>query len=308
MRQFVWTMPYEPPDIEMTPLLAEQIELRTRNLKKGIVPADTVAVAVGVDTGKRSLHWTASAVLPSGGMHVIEYGVQPVRADEFGVTRGLVDALTKLAGYFDAGWRSESGGTVKPTQVWIDSGWYEHTDAVYQFCSQVNQTMGLRFGAEIYRPTKGYGEGQRAMTRYVAPQPKIKDVVYVGHELHISRVRRNGKILPNVLLVHINSDNWKSEVHQRLAMPKSDPIAITLYESASFAEHAEWSRHITAEKQIEKFVTGRGNVIVWERLDRNNHWLDATYSSVCAGDAILSLRTGKLKERKTLSDLAEGKK
>lgn len=305
-RQFVWTMPYQPPDIEMTPLVAEEIEYRTKSLKKGIVPDDAIAIAVGVDTGKRSLHWTAAAVMPEGGLHIIEYGVHPVRADELGVQRGLVQALTSLADYFNRGWQTESGAKKRPSQVWVDSGWHEHTDAVYQFCIEVNEVLGLPFGSEVYRPTKGYGEGQRYIGRYHAPQKgKDKDVIYYGREFYIAKVRRNGTRVPGVLLVHINSDNWKSEAHQRLSMPKSDPLAITLYEASSYAEHSELSRHLTAERQMEKFVPGKGNVIVWERIDKNNHWLDATYSAVCAGEAILSLKSDKPRERKPLSQLAE---
>jgi phage terminase large subunit GpA-like protein len=303
MRQFVWTLPYEPPDIDLTPLVASDVEQRTRELKKGVVPVDAVAIVVGIDTGKSRLHWTAAAVLPAGGMHVIEYGIQPVRADEFGIVRGLVEALGGLHKYFSRGWTSENGKTVKPSQVWIDSGWYEHTDAVYQFCTEINQQLGLPFGSEVFRPAKGFGEGQRMIGRYVAPEPKIKDIVHVGREFHIAKVRRNGKAVSNVLLVHVNVDNWKSEVHQRLSMPKADPLALTLYEASSFAEHSEWSRHLTSEKQVEKFQPGRGNVIVWERIDRNNHWFDSTCYAVCAGEAILTFK-GKARERKPLTAMA----
>ena len=305
-RQFVWTLPYELPDIDLTPLEAEDVENRTKHLKKGIVPDDAIAITIGIDTGKRALHWTAIAVLPEGGSHVVEYGVQPVRADELGVRRGLLESLTSLSNYFAKGWQTAAGRKQKPSQVWIDSGWHEHTDAVYGFCTEINQAMNLPFGSEIFRPSKGYGEGQRGTGRYLTPQPKIKDVVYVGREFHISRVRRNGRVVGGVFLVHMNSDNWKSETHQRLSMPKADPLAITLYEAASFAEHTEWSKHLTAEKQVEKFMPGRGNVVVWERIDRNNHWLDATYAAVCAGEAILSMRQAKedRKPRQTLSELA----
>src|SRR5690606_15987180 len=113
--------------------------------------------------------------------------------------------------------------------------------------------------------TKGYGEGQRHTTRYIAPGPKRKGVMYLGNEFHIAKVLRNGRTVPGVLLVHMNSDNWKSELHQRLLMPADEPMAVTLYEAASFSEHSEFCRHLTAEKQIEKFIPGRGEVIVWDR-------------------------------------------
>lgn len=35
--------------------------------------------------------------------------------------------------------------------------------------------------------------------------------------------------------------------------------------------------------QTEEFVAGRGVVTKWERIRRNNHWLDALYNACAAG-------------------------
>ena len=305
MRQFVWALPYDPPDVELTPLDPDELMQRTCSLKKGIAPDDTQSITIGVDTGKRVLHWTAFAGTPAGG-RVIEYGKQPVDSDRLGVRAGLITALGKLAEYFQGGWTTPAGQKVGPGQVWIDSGYHEHTDAVYQFCAAANAELNRSVGSEIYRPTKGYGEGQRRMTRYIEPTAKRREVLYIGNQFHIARVKRNGRIVPGVMLVHVNSDHWKSELHQRLMMPPEEPLAITLYEAASFAEHDEFCRHLTAEKQMEKFIEGRGEVIVWDRHDRNNHWLDATYSAVCAAEAMLDdkAKRAAAKPAKTLAELA----
>ncbi len=308
MRQFVWSLPYQPPEIDLTPLDAGEIEKRTSGLKKGIVPDGAVGVVIGVDTGKRALHWTAMAISSDSGGRIIEYGKQPVMADTMGVKAGLIDAFEQLAKYFDSGWQTQAGKTYTPSQVWIDSGWHQHTDAVYQFCEAINSTMGLARGSEIYRPTKGYGEGQRNTTRYIAPSGKNKHILYVGNEFHIAAVVRDGRRLPGVMLVHMNGDNWKSELHQRLMMPPSEPLAITLYESASFAEHREFTEHLVAEKQVEKFIEKRGDVIVWERVNRNNHWLDSSYSAICAGEAVLEFQLASQRkqqqQRPTMEQLA----
>lgn len=301
MRQFVWTMPYDPPEIELTPLEAEDIEKRSSDLKKGIVPDDAVGVTIGIDTGKRALHWTAVAVGQGSGGRVIEYGRQPVLSDKLGVKRALAEALVELSQYFTNGWGKRTGETLKPSQVWIDSGYHEHTDAVYEFCAAINKHMGLQIGAEVYRPSKGYGEGQRLTARYLSPTTKQKGILHIGNEFHIAKVKRNGQTVPGVMLVHMNSDHWKSELHQRLLMPAGEPLAVTLYQAASFSEHSEFAKHVTAEKQVEKFMPGRGTVIVWERIDRNNHWLDSTYSAICAGEAVLSMREKKNQVQEPLS-------
>jgi len=308
MRQFVWTMPYDPPEIELTPLDPQEIEQRVSGLKKGIAPNDTTAITIGVDTGKRALHWTAIATSELGS-RIIEYGKQPVDSDNLGVRKGLITALNNLSGYFSQGWKLENGKTVQPSQVWIDSGWHEHTDGVYEFCQIINHELSRSPGAEIYRPTKGYGEGQKRTTRYVSPDNKRAGILYLGTEFHIARVKRNGRAVPGVMLVHMNSDHWKSVLHQRLMMPADEVLAVTLYETASFSEHSEFCRHLTAEKQVEKFVAGRGEAIVWERVDRNNHWLDSTYSAVCAGEAVMVRRKieSTRKPARTLAEMAAGK-
>lgn len=292
MRQFVWCIPYEPPELDLTPLDQDTIAARVTDLRKGILPPNTLGVAVGVDTGKRSLHWEAKAVTADGSMRIIEYGIQAVEADKLGVYRGLVEALTNLKNYFDRGpWT--------PAQVWIDSGYHEHTDAVYAFCVQAN--AGLKPGTECYRPSKGYGEGQVRTGRYVIPTHKSQDMLYVGKEFHIAKVRRNGRLVPGVQLVHVNSDHWKSELHQRLAMPPNEPGAVTLYQGVDAAEHSEWAAHQVAEKQVLKFLPGRGEVTVWERVNRANHLLDAGYMATTGCQFILDM-AGKrdMSNRKTV--------
>jgi len=299
-RQFVWTLPYIPPEIDLTPIDAEQIEERATGLKKGIVPTDATHITIGIDTGKRTLHWTAIAFTPAGS-RIIDYGKHPVEADTLGVRPALVVAFKRLSSYFDGGWKKETGDTLRPAQVWIDSGWHEHTDAVYEFCGEINQSLKLPIGAEVFRPTKGYGLGQRRMTQYLSPDGKKKGVLHVGGQYHIGMVKRNGRTIPGVLLVHMNTDHWKSELHQRLLMPADQQNALTLYEAASVSEHGEFTRHIVAEKQVEKYVEGKGEVVVWDRVDRNNHWLDATYAALCAGDAVAAAVESQSRARRPMS-------
>jgi phage terminase large subunit GpA-like protein len=288
MRQFVWCLPYEPPDVDLTPLDPEAIANRSENDKRGVPPSDTIAVAVGIDTGKRKLHWTAIAIRASGGAAVIEYGTQTVNADQLGITKALHEAFTQVEAYFAEGWTGATGQSWSPAQVWIDSGWHEHTNAVYAFCAAANE--GLDPGKEQYRPAKGFGEGQMLVGRYVAPTKRSRDVLFLGHGYHLARLRRNGRLMPGVIIAHVDSDAWKSQLHDRLAMPADQPEAVTLYRSADSFEHTEFAAHLTAEKQVETFVPGRGAVRKWERISRNNHYLDATYNGLAAGEFARTLQ------------------
>lgn len=297
LRQFVWTMPYEPPEVDLTPLDPAEIQQRKSGQKVGIVPTGAIGVVVQIDTGKRELNWTALAAMPgaAAGGPVIEYGNKKVNSDTLGVTQGLLAAFRELRPYLERGWNRDGGGTVMPSQVWVDSGYSEHREAVYAFCVEAN--AGLKESQQRWRPTKGYGEGQRLTTRYRAPTNKDKDIIFIGREYYLARVRTNGKLVPGVILVHVNSDYWKSETHQALAMPATQPGSIVLYEHSDTIGHADFAAHLTAEKQVEKFFKGRGRVQVWERVNRANHWLDSTYGAMCGSDFLI--RTSTMPARKS---------
>lgn len=283
MCQFVHALPWDPPDVDLTQLAAEQVESRSSGLKRGRVPEDAVGIAVGIDTGKRCLHWVAIAVRLAGPWPVIEYGEQTVEHERLGVQRGLLAAIQQLRTYFDRGWQSNQR-TWTAAQVIIDSGYHEHQAAVYQFCQIAGQNLAE--AQIIYRPGKGFGEGQQRMGRYLAPNKRTVDVVYVGDQYDLRRVRKNGKLLPNVVVAHINVDAWKSIVHEGLVLPPEEPAAITLWETADAWEHAQFAQHMVAEKQVEKFMPGRGRVIVWERIDRQNHYLDAACYAAVGADYV----------------------
>jgi phage terminase large subunit GpA-like protein len=296
--QFVHCLPYEEPEVELTPLDAATVAGRTAGYKKGIVPPECVGVTVGVDTGKRRLHWTAMAWLANGSGSVIDYGEQSVPWDTIGVERGLEKALGELQTYLDGGWQS-SGRVFQPQQVWIDSGYHEHTDPVYRFCLTAN--TGCRPGGGRYRPSKGFGEGQRGMRRYFTPKDINKEVRFLGKEYHLVRSRRASQ-----MVVHVNSDHWKSELHSRLAMSADKPGAIVLYETADHGEHDEFVQQLTAERQVEKWLESRGSAIVWERIRRANHFLDATYAATAAGDLMLALIASAAKKPMSLAEMARG--
>src|SRR4051812_12833555 len=58
--------------------------------------------------------------------------------------------------------------------------------------------------------------------------------------------------------------------------------AMTLFQALPH-EHLSLAKHLTAEVTTEEFVAGKGIVTKWERLRRQNHWLDALYNACVAG-------------------------
>ena len=279
LSQFYWSTPWDPPDVSLSPLDADELSKRMDGLKKGMVPAKCVGISVGVDTGKRQLDWTAIAWVDDEHGYIIDYGEQKVEADRLGLVVGFEQAFNSLYTYFESGWHSVDGKIMKPAQVWIDSGYHEHTVPVYSFCLTANKDCAP--GQERYRPSKG-GENQRQV-QYSAPKKISKEIRYIGKEYHMSWVSRAQQSI-----VHINSNHWKSDLHTRLGMPTEEPGAIVLYEAADVFAHSAFVDELLAEEQIAKWIDGKGEVIVWEAIRRKNHKLDSTYAATAAGHFIIS--------------------
>lgn len=289
-RQFIWAIPYEPPDVDLTQLDPTTVAERQCGTKRGEVPPDCIGIAIGVDTGKRRLHWSSHAILANGSDVVIDYGEHKTQWEILGVTKALLRALGELKTYWGAGWRDNTGRVWEPTQVWIDSGYAEHQAAVYAFCKTC--------GVNLYRPTKGHGQSEFGGGIYVTPKGKGDVVRYIGRAMHATYQRAH-----SVLLMHLDADAWKAEFQSRLKMEPDEIGAITLYSVADPTDHADWCSHVTAERQIE---TLQG--MKFERLRRENHWLDAGYSATAAGEFIRanSPQDGQLKSkpRRTLAQMA----
>lgn len=295
-RQFIWAIPFEPEDTDVLRLDSEVLAGRQHVTKRGEVPPECIGVVLGVDTGKRALHWSAHAALVDGSDAIIEYGSHPVDCDRLGVTAALLEALGSLNTYWMAGWRDADGTAWQPSQVWIDSGWAEHQAAVYAFCKAA--------GSSCYKPTKG-GTDQSGhhSWAYSTPRSKTTEIKYIGRSMHSSYQKAHG-----ITLFVVGADYWKAEFHSRLKMPSTEPGAIRLYAVADQTEHADWCNHVTAERQVEVFKAGRTCGLSWERIRRDNHWLDAGYLGTAAAQFLRDTggKVVRSRARKTLSQMATG--
>jgi hypothetical protein len=90
-----------------------------------------------------------------------------------------------------------------------------------------------------------------------------------------------------------------------MAMPADQPGAVTLWIDPDPFRHADYAAHHTAERQLEKFLKGRGSVTVWDRVSRENHHFDAGYAATAASDFLLHGRLKPVKRQPvSLSQLA----
>jgi len=196
-------------------------------------------------------------------VHIVDYGrlevPRELKHERLDRDRGLVAAMHEMEELANAGWAHSDGDRLIDL-VLIDSGWA--TDAVYWFV-QHQSSPGLCW------PSKGYGAGQDRRG-YKQPRRRGKRVLWIGEQCHLAKIDH-----PSAMrLVEFNADHWKSFVHARLAAPIDADGAMTLFRAAP-SDHRSLAAHLTAERQVLEFVPGKGEVLRWERVNRNNHWLDA---------------------------------
>lgn len=264
MRQYVWTLPCEPDKVDLSRVEAQTIAGRVGSEPKGKAPPGTAFITVGIDLGQHICHWGALAWRPNATPHLLDYGVLEVPSNDLGADRGLLVALREFRDQvLVKGWAGETAAII-PAMTFIDSGWKE--EVAFQFC--------IESGEQFY-PSKGIGGTQ--MYRMKQARLTGSKVVFVGD--HYEGVAQPGK---TKLLVEINSDFWKTWLHERIQTPIGQPGAFTLFRDG---DHFSLSKHLTAETKVEEFVPGKGKIVKWNVKSRNNHYFDALYLSCCAGHA-----------------------
>lgn len=263
LRQFFWALCSEAETIELTDMNARGIADRTIDIPRGRVPADTVKLTVAVDVHKWHLHWDAIAWRPDGSPHVVEYGVVNVPSKDMAEELAI---LTTLRGFRDDvcmnGWPSIDAklGNIRPSLVLIDSGYKENV--VVAFCNESTP-------AGMFLPCKGFGEQQIPSKRPLMINPGYEAVIQpLGHKL-----------------VEVNADVWKTFVHDRLQTPVGQPGGLTLFKGEA-NDHLGYAHQLLAEKKVEDFIAGRGVVTRWERMQRKNHFFDATAMACVAGHGV----------------------
>lgn len=205
---------------------------------------------------------------PGATGHVIDYGRIEVASQDLGVEPALLASMRQFRDICEFGWPiGNSNGKRRPAdQVWIDAGYMTHV--VYTFC---------REAGDRFRPAIGRGATQQRTEWKQGPTSTGSIVKKIGEAYHLSRLQNE-----RLLLCEIDADHWKTWVHLRLATPVDSPGAMRLFQ-AKPEEHLPLARHLTAERKTEEFVAGRGVVVRWERIRKQNHWFDALYNAWAAG-------------------------
>lgn len=268
LRQFVHCIPYTPPQEEFAPLQIETISKRVGTKARGVVPDETDWLTLGVDLRKRELHYVLIGWHGKASGQIVDYNVLGVQGDHLGAELGVLTALRDFRDRIQSGWMFKGQPRI-PDQVWIDAGWL--TSTIYQFIRESDQNK--------FRPMIGRGVGVYNSHKYAKPRELNQKIRFIGEEYHISRQKDE-----KISLCEVNSDYWKSWLHERLSCPVQNDGALTLFDAPS-REHVQFSRHMTSEKKIEEFEAGKGLQVRWVRGENGgaNHWFDAAYIACSAG-------------------------
>ena len=209
----------------------------------GEVPAEVQRLTCAIDVGKRGVIYS---IRGWGG-----------RASSWQIESG------EIAGYTDSPevWAdvatliTSTFANLPISIVLIDSGFRPNKEgeasanAVYQFCRRFSR---------IARPTKGY-------LTLTAPIIRTRTKVAIP-----------GRSLTTTIeLVRLDTDFWKSRVHDRFAWPEDQPGGITLSVDAT----DDYCRQIVSEVRR---VDAAGKPI-WITLNRRNHFLDCEAMNEAAG-------------------------
>lgn len=204
--------------------LGEAASSKLSGLNRGIIPHDYPLLTAAVDVGKAALHWCVMAWSEDGSGAVIDYGVQCVRPtnryNDQAVELAISQALHELRDQLLSADYNMPDGQILPIRVClVDSGW--KADTVYEF---VRNT-----GGQVFAPSKCFSVTTVGRESYCRAR--------VGDHCFSSPIQDAA-----AWLVKIDSDYWKSRLHQWFMTPYDQPWPIVIFGNdkrnhASFAYH-----------------------------------------------------------------------
>jgi len=259
-------------------LTADQVASKTNGLRRGDVPVGCNHLVMFVDVQKELLFYVVAAWEDDFTGYVVEYGAYPDqkrpyfalrdaratlsmvvrRAGIEGAIYAGLEALT--ADYLAREWRRDDGAAMRIERCLVDANWGESTDVVYQFCRQSPH-------AAVLLPSHGKYVGASSVP---FSEYKRKAGDRVGHHWRIPNVRGRRAVRHVV----VDTNYWKSFVHERLAVPMGDRGCLSLFGRSPDA-HRLFADHITAEYPVK--TEGRGRTVHEWKLrvgSPDNHWLD----------------------------------
>ena len=275
--QWTWAWPPKPRVKTEEPLEVQTLMNRQSDLPRTQLPADVITISAGVDARKERLEWFVVASRETGGPLCVDYGWQDVPLSQMDLSQALQAAVRELQQRFDYGWEIGNTGERRSVDIaLLDCHW--ETDALYEACRQ----------HQAWMPALGFGFKQHRAT-YHAPNKRGKSQPVLGDAWHLVEMSRvMDGMEQRFRVAEMNADVWKGRLHRALSVEADHPQALLLPKSSKPNSRRELAKHLTAEKQVSEYVSGKGSVLKWVSTYYKNHWLDAAYMAL-VGQSILSV-------------------
>jgi hypothetical protein len=123
----------------------------------------------------------------------------------------------------------------------------------------------------------GRGTTQIGPEKYTKPKTKTKLIKHIGHRYFMIWDKKDQQ-----LHVYLDSDFWKSFLHQRLGCARDEAGAMVIHRAKSANAHLPFTKQLLAEIRQEEFIPGRGTVSKFVKKHGNNHYGDAGYLACAA--------------------------
>ena len=285
-------------------LTADEVAAKSNNIPRGRLPHGSTHLTAYIDVQEKILWYMVVAWDDRFSGNIVQYGAWPdqgrvyftlndVRLTMADVLKGgrearIYAALTALTeDLLGKEWPGDDGTFTHVERCLIDTQWGESTEVIYQFCRQ------SKYAARVM---PSHGKGWTASMRPMHEEKKQRGE---RRGLNWKIPKPTGKRMVKHMLIDTNW--WKSFVHERLAVPIGDPGCIALHQG-SVTQHRMLAEQLTAEYAVP--TEGRGRKLLeWkERPERpDNHLFDCL-----VGNAVAASMLGV--ELKTLEGFTEDKK
>lgn len=266
-------------------LSAKSIEKKTHSLSRFVVPQTAIEAAKLIshlDVHDDLLYYAIGAVALNGSAGIIDYDTYPEQRSTYfaksearktmqtvhrklGVDGAVREALLiTCKKLLDRTFVAQDGATEYFIDLLlIDCG--HKWKIVNNVVLELNQDPKYRGRVVMAR-----GFGIRASDTPFAERKNPKGS-YVGNGC-LMKPRESPNDAPRL---DIDTNNWKTETHDRWATPLEVPGSLTLYRppKKGRSDHQGFSEHQKAEFAVENAAKGRV-VFEWSKLPQDNHWFD----------------------------------
>lgn len=282
------------PETNVRPddLTPDQITCKLNSHPRGIVPVGCDRLTAFIDVQKTLLYYSVVAWEDGFGGNLIGYGSFPDQQRDYFTLRDaklpianavaapdlegqLYAALTALTtGMLVREWPREDGAMIKVERCLVDANWGQSTEIIYKFCrmSPFAAILTPSHGKYIGAASSPMREWARKPGERVGPGWRLRSMA--------------GKRAVRSVLIDTNF--WKSFVHNRLAVPVGSRSSFLLYGDKPSA-HRMLADHLCSEYRVKTAVKSSAREVdEWkQRPERpDNHLFDCLVGSAVAASML----------------------